>query len=134
MSPTVRRLLEAMSRACMAEAIDPRSPDRAEVVTLMAELTLRAQGKLDLSYDVEHDTLNVAGITYSMDLFRTFGGPAPVGALIEIIARDGGVITVKQHSETPEQAYKRGLTEGLATERPCIDCSGDLTSGDGGAP
>jgi hypothetical protein len=49
---------------------------------------------LRFDYDDERDVLTIEGVAYAGGLFRTLG-LAPVGAKIEIVAREDDVLTVR---------------------------------------
>jgi hypothetical protein len=51
---------------------------------------------LNFSYDERTDSITIEGVKYHGDLFRKLG-IAPVGSLIEIVAREDGVLTLKLH-------------------------------------
>ena len=51
--------------------------------------------KLNVSYHAGTDILTIDGMHYSGALFRTLGGPAPVGHWFQVVAREHGVITVQ---------------------------------------
>lgn len=50
--------------------------------------------QLTLRYDFTDDVLTIGGIRYAGEMMRMFG-KMPVGSVLELVARDDGVITLK---------------------------------------
>ena len=53
---------------------------------------------LQFSYDEARDVLTIEGIRYSGELFRGIGLETPVGAWIQIVKREDGVVTLRMRT------------------------------------
>lgn len=104
-----KRALELMMNHIGADevAADPG------LLTLALELGARAAGELPLRYTPDYETLELFGINYAVDLFKTVG-VAPLGSLIRILKRENGTLWLKVEREgddKEQEAYQRGFND-----------------------
>ncbi len=121
---TCNRVLALMARAIQSEVTDWMCPpeERDALMDLWAEISERAAGRLVIRYHHQSRVLRLFGTPWTTDLFRDLAC-LPVDKCVQIIARKGdGVLWLKTLEEHPEDAFKRGLAEGLAARPPCPDC------------
>lgn len=102
-----------------------RAPDGLgeEQRALLSELWARAQGEVSLSYLPQYETLEVEGVSYAYDLFRSLG-ILPMGSLVRLMKRENGTLQLKVEREGPgvqeeheralEEAYQRGFNDHAA--------------------
>jgi len=60
--------------------------------------------KLDFAYDPWTDVMTIEGFRYSGALFRDLATGLPSNRWFQVVSRDDGVITIRQH-ETPEDRH-----------------------------
>ena len=53
--------------------------------------------KLNFEYNHSTDVMTIETIAYAGQFFRMLGGQMPLGPLFQIIAREDGTLTVKNH-------------------------------------
>ena len=67
---------------------------------------------LAVSYDADSDVLTIEGTRYAGSLFRALGAQGfAVGARLEIIARDDGVISLRRWYEAERQPGANSVAE-----------------------
>lgn len=80
----------------------------------------------ELEFEIVDDTcIKICGIKYSMALFHWMGF-APLGTVIEVIAREDGSVTIRRHFEQEETIRDAARYRFIRQSEADVDLKGEL--------